>query len=335
MRTAIGLLFLCTAGVAAAPANAQKAPDRTQTFNKTQQGEPRSLTTSFHNPYTGATVNAALLLPGRAKPVAAVVLVTGANRREQSASVSLARFLADRGYAVMSLPPVAISGATEDDSLNTVAALHYLETKQDLLGARVGLAGYGEGVRLAATAASQGNPAAFLLLLGGAVVPDRLNALPDKLTPGALPKDGAVRSLEHVSCPVLILIGEYDRQGTHRNAAANAEALRAALDGGKHQNYTIKVVVDSDDLLTETRGGSGQSATALPPATVWKTALDWTNRQIKVLDPTAGTDDAEAGPGKPVRLYPKSVYGPFGFRPEMIWAPAIGGQTRPYGFWYW
>ena len=132
--------------------------------------------------------------------------------------------------------------------------------------------------------------------------------------------------------PAPILLGEYDRQGTHRNAAANAEALRAALDAGHHKNYTIKVMFDSDDLLAELRNGN--PSTSLPPANVWKTVAEWSGKQLKSIDPAAGTDEAEAGPGKPIRLYPKSVYGPFPFRPDTGWRPPSAGQQRPYGFWY-
>jgi len=336
MKPSIGLCFLCSAAITVGPASAQRTQNPVPQYKKAIQRDSRSQAMSFHNPYTGGSVRAQLLLPSRIRPAAAIVLVYGANPREQSASGILAHYLVNQGYAVMGLPPVALSGATEEDNLNTIAALHYLETMQDLHGARVGLAGYGEGVRLAATAASQGSSAAFLMLLGGAVVPDRLNTLPDRLTPSALPKDEAVRSLGRVNCPVLVLIGEYDRQGTHRNAAANAQALRAALDAGKHKNYTIRVMTDSDDLLAETRpGGEGQSSTALPPNSVWKDAADWTSKQMRTLDTNPGSDEVEADTSKPIRIYPKSVYGPFNFRPDMIWAPAIGGQTRPYGFWYW
>ncbi|HLJ55276.1 MAG TPA: hypothetical protein VKT77_09560 [Chthonomonadaceae bacterium] len=335
MKPTIAVCFLCAAVLAPAGAMAQRPSDRAQPFRKAASEEGRAPSISFHNPYTGANVNAGLLLPNQARPLAAIVLVSGGSRREQQGAGLLAHYLVEHGYAVMGLEPIAATGATEEDSLNAIAALHYLETKPELKGTRVGLAGYGEGVRLAATAASQGNPAAFLILLGGAVVPDKLNALPDHMTPAALPKTDAVHALSRVTCPVLILLGEYDRQGTHRNAASNAEGLRAALEAGKHRNYTIKVMMDSDDLLAETRAGSGDASTAVPPASVWKNVTDWTARQLKVLDPNAGSDDVEGGPNKPIRIYPKSVYGPFSFRPEMVWAPAIGGQTRPYGFWYW
>jgi hypothetical protein len=335
MKTAIGLYLVCAAAIAA-PAGAQRAMSRTAAVGRNQPGEVRSQAVSFRNPYTSATVSADLMTPGRSRPVASVVLLTGSSRREKNAATTFARFLADRGYAVMSLPPVPPGGATEDESLNTVASLHYLETRPDLRGAPTGLVGYGDGVRLAATAASEGSPAKFLMLLGGAVVPDKLNTVPDGFRRGALPKDEAVRSLQHLSCPVLILIGEYDRQETHRNAAANADALRAALDAGRHKNYTIKVLIDSDDLLAETRAGGGElSDSALPPLSVWRTAVDWSNKQVRALDDYAGSDNPETAPSRPIRLYPKSIYGPFSFRPEMIWAPAIGGQSRPYGFWYW
>ena len=336
MKSMIGLSLLCTTAVAAGPVQSQKATDRTERLPGNQRIEPRLHAISFQNPYTGAAVRAELALPGRVRPLSTMVLTTGAGAREQAASEQFARYFIERGYAVLTLPPIAAGGATKEDSLNTVASLRYLETKQELRGAPIGLVGYGQGVRLAATAASQGHPASYLILMGGEVLPDKLNAVPSTLKPGTLPKEEAVQSLARVNCPVLILMGEYDRQGTHRSAAANAESLKSALDAGKHKNYTIKVMIDSDDMLAETRaGGGGQSDTALPPPSVWKFALDWTSKQLKGLDSNAGSDDIEAASGKPIRIYPKSVYGPFSYRPEMIWAPVIGGQTRPFGYWYW
>jgi len=338
MKTAIALLTVLAAALLPHRADAQKKPTRGQPFNKVPQTiqAPRTETLSFHNPYTSGTVTSQYTTPGLPRPACAVVLVAGATAREQLAAVSLRQYLAEHGYAVMKLPPPALSGAREDDSLNTVAALKYLAARQDLRGVPVGLVGYGEGVRLAVTSASQGNPAAFLALLGGSVVSDSLNSLPDTLIHGALPKNEAEQSLAHVRCPILVLIGEYDRQGTHRTASANAQALKSILDSGKHQNYTIKIMVDSDTLLADTGpAGSSPSSTALPPGSVWKTATEWMNRQVSAADPTAAADNKEIVQTKPIKLYPKSVYGQFNYRPSMIWQPAIGGQTRPFGFWYW
>src|SRR5690242_8429512 len=105
MKTAIGL---CLLGIvsALAPADAQRATSRLPAIGRNQTGETHSQSISFRNPYTSASVSAELLTPGRSRPVASLVLLTGSSRREQAAAASFARFLADRGYAVLSLPPV-------------------------------------------------------------------------------------------------------------------------------------------------------------------------------------------------------------------------------------
>lgn len=336
MKAALGVCLMTATALSGISAEAQSARGRMPRHAQSLPAAVAGQAMSFHNPYTSGTVSADFLMPDRARPVAAVVLLTGAQQREQSAAASLRRFLGEHGYAVMTLPAVTPTGATEEDSLNTVAALHYLETRQDLQGAPVGLVGYGDGVRLAAVAAAQGNPAGFLVLLGGAVVPDRLNSLPDNLARGALGRDEAIRSLEHVRCPVFILLGEYDGFGTHRTVAENAAALRSILDAGHHNNYVIRVLNDSDSLLAETgAGGSSQSNTAAPPTTVWKTTTDWLDKETRALDSAGGSDTVETNQSKPVRVYPKSIYGPFNWRPSYVWQPAIGDQPRPFGFWYW
>src|SRR5438045_3423889 len=104
MKTAIGLYVLCAVAVAAS-AGAQRATDRPAPVGRNQTGEIRSQSISFRNPYTSATINVNLLTPGRPRPVASVVLLTGSSSREKTAAASFSRFLADRGYAVMSLPP--------------------------------------------------------------------------------------------------------------------------------------------------------------------------------------------------------------------------------------
>jgi pimeloyl-ACP methyl ester carboxylesterase len=331
MKADIGLTMACAAILASGPVIAQSAREA-----RPVASGPREQTLSIHNPYTSGAFSAHFLTPARTRPFAAVALISGVNRREQLAAASLARFMVQRGFAVMILPTVPAAGPTENDNLNVVASLHYLQTRQDLRGAPVGLIGYGDGVRLASVAASEGNPAAFLALLGGAVVPDNLNSVPETLSRAVLPKDEAARALQHVRCPVLVLLGEYDRQGTHRTAAENSEALRTVLDAGHHDNYTITVLTDTDSLLADAgAGGSALSTTAIPPASVWKTAADWMGREARTLDTTGSSDVVETEPSKPIHLYPKSVYGDFRFHPWYVWQPAIGDQPRPYGFWYW
>jgi len=338
MKAAPTLCCLSLAGaIAASPASAQVPTNRGRAQNQAALAASRSQTVSLRNPYTGGTVSVDILLPPQATPRAAVVLLAGSSAHEQQGAASLRDFLAQTGYAVLTLSPIPPSGATEDDTLNTIAALHYLQTRTDLHGVPVGLVGYGEGVRLAAVSAAHGNPAAFLVLLGGAVVPDRLNTLPDNLAPGALPKDEGAQSLQHVRCPVLILIGEYDRQGTHRAAAENSDTLRKSLDTGRHQNYTIKVLTDSDSLLAETGpgGGKGQPNTAAPPAAVWRTVTDWVGKEVRSMDTASAYDTTDTGQHKPIHVYPKTIYGPFNYRSSYIWQPAVGDQQRPFGYWYW
>ncbi len=336
MRAALGLCFVSLAGALATPMSAQSDRDRTQKPPAAPIAESRSENITLHNPYTSGSISTELVFPPRPRPLAAVALLTGSSPRERQAAESLALALARRGFAVMTMPPPAPSGATEDDNLNTVAALHYLQTRQDLRGAPVGLIGYGDGVRLAAVTATEGNPAAFLVLLGGAVVPDRLNSVPDSLSRSSLPKIEAVRSLQRLRSPILIVIGEYDRQGTHRSAAENSDVLRGILDARRHDNYTIKVLGDTDYLLADAGAGGGKmSASAVPAPSVWALAADWMAKQAKAVDRTDISDDAETTQAKPTRIYPKSVYGPFAFRPWYVWQPAIGDQPRPYGYWYW
>jgi len=168
-------------------------------------------------------------------------------------------------------------------------------------------------------------------------VSPQLATFPGTLSQAALPKDEALRSLPNVRCPVLAVLGEFDRQGTHRTVSENVDSLRAALDERRNKNSTVKVLNDADSYLADTGpSGSHPSQTAIPPQSVWKTASDWIAKQAQTIDPTAKADTVEGANGREgVPVYPKSIYGEFRFHPWYTWAPAIGDQTRPFGYWYW
>jgi len=335
-KTTIGM-WVCAAVAIAGAAGAQPSKDRGMPSRSASAGGSHRQSMTFHNPYTSGTVSADLAIPGRGRPVASVVLISGSNRREAAATDSLRAYLVNHGIAVMSLPPVPLTGATEEDNLNAIAAVHYLETRQDLRSAPAGIVGYGDGVRLAVIAAARGGAATFLALLGGAVVPDHLNSIPSTLTQAALPQDEAIQSLQNVRCPILAILGEYDREGTHRSVADNADTMRSALEKGRNRKVTVKVLSDADLFLADTGpGGDHLSQTAVPSPDVWKTAADWIGKEAQTIDTSAKSDIVEKANGKEgIPVYPKTYYGEFRWHPWYVWQPAIGDQRRPYGYWYW
>lgn len=58
------------------------------------------------------------------------------------------------------------------------------------------------------------------------------------------------KTLEKVTCPVLMFFAEDDPQVT---AKANAEVMKQALENGGNSNYKVKIISNANHFFTETR----------------------------------------------------------------------------------
>lgn len=293
-------------------------------------------------------IEAMLTLPRRSQPSPAIVFVTGAwnaskdGLGEAEELRSLADYLGEHGIAVLQLKMPLGGRSTRDFSSVTSATfetdiragLNYLKGRPEIDARQIGLFGQNENGAIATVTATLTHDVDFLILAGTAIT---------EYEPSSRLSDSATTYdlrplLERVTCPVLVLQGDQD---TSLPVRENLTAYRNALLAGENHAIAVAALPGLNRAL-ETTLGNGRSESEMAPLAM-RTMTGWISR----LALGKGTSDSAARSGdeeekinhrKPSNPYgdvPGGVIGQFRYRPEMVWIPPIGGQTRPYGYWYW
>lgn len=123
-----------------------------------------------------------LTLPKSAKPVPAVVLISGSGPQDRDESLLghrpflvLSDYLTRRGIAVLRCDDRGVGGSTGDPSAATtddfagdaLAAVAFLKSRPEIDGARIGLVGHSEGGMIAPLAAVRSADVKFIVLMAG------------------------------------------------------------------------------------------------------------------------------------------------------------------------
>ena len=137
---------------------------------------------TFPNSGAGITLAGTLTLPEGAGPFPAVILLTGSGAQDRDETIFdhkpfavWADALTRRGIAVLRYDDRGVGGSgggspdetTADFATDAVAAMDFLRTRPDIDAARIGLMGHSEGGLTALIAASNGAPAAFVVMIAG------------------------------------------------------------------------------------------------------------------------------------------------------------------------
>lgn len=138
---------------------------------------------TFHN--AAITLAGTLTLPESGAPHPAVVMITGSgpqNRDEELFGFKPFRMIADHltrnGVAVLRYDDRGVGGSTgsvsestsEDFARDVVAAIDFLQKRNDIRPQRIGLIGHSEGGIVAPLAASMSDEVAFMVLVAGTSV---------------------------------------------------------------------------------------------------------------------------------------------------------------------
>ncbi len=142
---------------------------------------------SYRNPASRDVVLAGTFTkPKEGGPFPAVLLLTGAGAQDRDESMwghkpflVLSDYLTRRGIAVLRVDDRGIgkstghfdSATTQDFASDAEAGMHYLMSRTDVNGQRIGLIGHGEGAIVATMVAVKIPQVAFLVLLAGTAVP--------------------------------------------------------------------------------------------------------------------------------------------------------------------
>ena len=137
---------------------------------------------TFPNSGAGITLAGTLTLPGGAGPFPAVILLTGSGAQDRDETIFdhrpfavWADALTRRGIAVLRYDDRGMGGSgggsldetTADFATDAVAAMDFLRARPDIDATRIGLMGHSEGGMTALIAASNGAPAAFVVMIAG------------------------------------------------------------------------------------------------------------------------------------------------------------------------
>jgi len=293
-------------------------------------------------------IEAMFTVPRNSRPSPAIVFITGAwnaskdGLGEAEALRSLADYLGEHGIAVLQIKQPTGGRSTSDLSSATGATfetdiragLNYLKGRPEIDPQRIGLFGQNENGAIATVMATLTHDVSFLILAGTAITEHE----PASKQSDAVTTYDLRPILEQVNCPVLVLQGDQDPSLPVRE---NLTAYRNALLAGKNEHIAIAALPGLNRAL-ETTLGNGQSESEMAPLAM-RTLTGWVSRQApgkggSDSDVAGGDDEEKITHRKPSNRYgdvPGGVIGQFRYRPEMAWIPPIGGQSRPYGYWYW
>ncbi|WP_298161260.1 alpha/beta fold hydrolase [Brevundimonas sp.] len=164
----------------AASAEAPPPPSRPQTPVPPFPYAAEDVT--FPNSAAGITLTGTLTLPRGEGPFPAVILLTGSGAQDRDETIMghkpfavWADALTRRGIAVLRYDDRGMGGSgggsldetTADFATDAVAAMDFLRARPDIDAARIGLMGHSEGGATALIAASNGAPAAFIVMIAG------------------------------------------------------------------------------------------------------------------------------------------------------------------------
>jgi len=144
---------------------------------------------SFPGGADGVTLAGELTTPGKDKPKALIVLVSGSGPQDRNAYLGsqinhspflvLSDYLTRRGYGVLRYDDRGVSestgefaAATSDDfAKDAGAAVGFLKSKAEYAGIPIGVAGHSEGGMIAPVVATNDEAVDFLILLAAPAVP--------------------------------------------------------------------------------------------------------------------------------------------------------------------
>jgi len=134
------------------------------------------------------TIAGELTLPGKGKPRAAIVLVSGSGPQDRNAYLGsqinhspflvLSDYLTRRGYAVLRYDDRGVgkstgdfkTATTDDFAADATAAVAYLRTLREMAGVPLGVAGHSEGGMIAPVVAARDEELDFVILLAAPAV---------------------------------------------------------------------------------------------------------------------------------------------------------------------
>lgn len=177
---AASLPLILTRTAATAEAAAPPPPSRPQTPVPPFPYAAEDVT--FPNSAAGITLAGTLTLPRGEGPFPAVILLTGSGTQDRDETIMghkpfavWADALTRRGIAVLRYDDRGMGGSgggspdetTADFATDAVAAMNFLRARPEIDAARIGLMGHSEGGATALIAASNGAPAAFIVMIAG------------------------------------------------------------------------------------------------------------------------------------------------------------------------
>lgn len=136
----------------------------------------------------GVTLAGELTVPTKGKPKALVVLVSGSGPQDRNAYLGsqinhspflvLSDYLTRQGFGVLRYDDRGVaestgdfrSATTDDFSLDALAAVNYLRSREELQNIPIGVAGHSEGGMVAPVVASKDEELAFVILLAAPAV---------------------------------------------------------------------------------------------------------------------------------------------------------------------
>lgn len=151
----------------------------------------RAIDVTFDNPYAeGVTLAGTLTLPEGDGPHPAVILISGSGPQDRDSNLApaasirpfflLADHLTRNGIAVLRHDDRGvgestgeIDGTLQDYATDTIAALEYLQSRDDIDPARIGLLGHSQGGIIAVMIAAERDGLAFIISMAGPAVDGR------------------------------------------------------------------------------------------------------------------------------------------------------------------
>lgn len=330
LNVAIAGLLFATGTVAAS----QPAPAPLSSVHRIAHDQ----TVVVHNPYTGRDIAAQISLPERGTQGVGVVVFAEDTDADRLVARQVAWDLNRRGLVVMRVFERGAEADIEGAELSALAALGYLRTISQVRGGQVGIVGYGAAVPAVAAAAEQPRTAAFIALLGGRIrTPE--GSLMATVARGAKSQESAPK-VNKFECPTLMLVGDRDETNEQITVDRVNEWKRRTTNDPANR-LVVRILPDHDRRLQQHRARtadaeqSGEISTA-----ALRTATGWIQQQARSVEGNTWSESdapiVRIRSSRPaVRVAGVGITFEFPYHPYYVWRPPVGGQSRPYGDWYW